>query len=78
MNRYEEQLKVNSVGQMEDKTWIYLRYADDSTLETDTPEKLQSVLETLVRESETKGLRMNIKKTICMMAIKKLITLDTE
>ena len=47
-----------------------LRFADDSVLIADSEEKLQNMLNTLVRESKDKGLNMNIDKTEVMVISK--------
>ena len=46
--------------------WNKIRYADDTTLIADSPEKLQDILNTVVAESVVKGLSVNQKKTFCM------------
>ena len=40
-----------------------LRYADDTTLMTESEEELKSLLMRLKDESEKSGLKLNIKKT---------------
>ena len=40
-----------------------LRYADDTVLIAETQEDLQHLLDKIVKESELKGLTLNIKKT---------------
>ena len=40
-----------------------LRYADDTTLMTESEEELKSLLLRLKDESEKSGLKLNIKKT---------------
>ena len=40
-----------------------LRYADDTTLMTESEEELKSLLMRLKDESEKAGLKLNIKKT---------------
>ena len=47
-----------------------IRYADDTVLIADTPEKLQALLDVVKRESERIGLNINIKKTEVMVASK--------
>ena len=37
------------------------------TLIADSPEQLQTVLDTVVTESEIKGLQLNIKKRVCIL-----------
>ena len=49
-----------------------IRYADDTVLVADTPEKLQALLNVVKRESERMGLNINIKKTEVMVASKKI------
>ena len=39
-----------------------LRYADDTTLMTESKEELKSLLMKVKEESETAGLKLNIKK----------------
>ena len=43
-----------------------LRYADDTTLLADSKEELKSLLMKVKEESETAGLKLNIKKTKIM------------
>ena len=45
-----------------------LRYADDTTLTTESEEKLQSLLMKLKEESEKVGLKLNIQKTKIMVS----------
>ena len=40
-----------------------LRYADDTTLMAESEEELKNLLMRLKKESETAGLKLNIKKT---------------
>ena len=40
-----------------------LRYADDTTLMTESEEKLKSLLRKVEEESEKAGLKLNIQKT---------------
>ena len=40
-----------------------IRYADDTVIIADSAEKLQLLVETVNRESELMGLRINVKKT---------------
>ena len=40
-----------------------LRYADDTTLMTESEEELKSLLMKVIEESETVGLKLNIQKT---------------
>ena len=47
-----------------------IRYADDTVIIADTPEKLQALLDTVNRESERMGLKINIKKTEVVVASK--------
>ena len=42
---------------------ITLRYADDTTLMAESEEELKSLLMKVKEESETVGLKLNIKKT---------------
>ena len=44
-----------------------MRCADDTALIADSEEKLQELLETVRRESEKRGLTINVKKTECMV-----------
>ncbi len=48
-----------------------LRYADDTVLIAESQAKLQELLDKVVEESETKGLSINCKKTVCMVVSKK-------
>ena len=48
-----------------------IRYADDTTLIADTPQKLQKIVNIVKEESERKGLSINRKKTFCMVISKK-------
>ena len=43
-----------------------LRYADDTTLMAESEEKLKSLLMRAEEESETPGLKLNIRKTKIM------------
>ena len=43
-----------------------LRYADDTTLMTESEEELKSFLMTMKEESEKVGLKLNIQKTMIM------------
>ena len=43
-----------------------LRYVDDTTLMAESEEKLKSLLMKVKEESETTGLKLNIKKTKIM------------
>ena len=43
-----------------------LRYADDTTLMTDSKEELKSLLMKVKEESEKAGLKLNIQKTKIM------------
>ena len=45
-----------------------LRYADDTTLMTETEEELNSLLMKVKEESEKAGLKPNIKKTKIMIS----------
>ena len=47
-----------------------LRYADDTALIADSQEKLQELVSILVRESESKGLRVNVSKTQVLVVSK--------
>ena len=40
-----------------------IRFADDTVIIADSEEKLQALLDTVKRESENMGLKINIKKT---------------
>ena len=48
-----------------------IRYADDTVLIADNEKELQEMLDTVVRESEKKGLSLNKKKTEVMVISKK-------
>ena len=48
-----------------------LRYADDTVLIAETEEDLQELLDTVVKESEIKGLTLNSKKTEVMVVSRK-------
>ena len=48
-----------------------LRYADDTVLIADSNEKLQIIFDRVNEESENKGLKINIRKTKCMVITKK-------
>jgi hypothetical protein len=50
-----------------------LRYADDTTLIADSNSKLQKLLNAVVQESEKLGLKINEKKTFCMVVTNKKI-----
>ena len=54
-----------------------LKYADDSTLISESKEELNSLLMKVKEESEKVGLKPNIEKTICRSGSKQL-ELDTE
>ena len=41
----------------------YLRYADDTTLMTESEEEIKSLLMKVTEESEKVGLKLNIQKT---------------
>ena len=45
-----------------------LRYADDTTLMAESEEELKSLLMKVKEESETAGLKLNIKKTKIMIS----------
>ena len=45
---------------------INLRYADDTTLMTESEEELKSLLMKVKEESEKVGLNLNIQKTLIM------------
>jgi hypothetical protein len=47
-----------------------IRYADDAAALADSEQKLQGILDILVKESEKKGLKINIKKTVVMVMSK--------
>ena len=47
-----------------------IRYADDTTLITDSQEKLQNLIDALDRESQEKGLNINKRKTKVMVITK--------
>ena len=47
-----------------------LRYADDTTLMTESEEKLKSLLTKMKGESEKFGLKLNIQKTKIMAFMK--------
>ena len=51
-----------------------IRYADDTVLIADNENELQEMLDTVVRESEKKGLSLNKKKTEVMVISKKNCT----
>ena len=51
-----------------------IRYADDTVLIADNENELQEMLDTVVRESEKKGLSVNKKKTEVMVISKKNCT----
>ena len=46
-----------------------LRYADDTTLITETKEELKSLLMKVKEESEKVGLKLNIQKTKIMASL---------
>ena len=46
-----------------------LRYANDSTLKTESTEELKSLLMKVKEESEKVGLKLNIQKTKIMASI---------
>ena len=48
-----------------------LRHADDTVLMAQSEEQLQTLLNTVVLESEKMGLSLNVKKTECMVVSKK-------
>jgi len=50
-----------------------LRYADYTKSIADSSERLQTILDTVVRESDREGLHLNIKKTVCMVITKRLV-----
>ena len=51
-----------------------IRYTDDTTLISESAEKLQEVLlDKVVEESKKKGLTINCKKTECMVVSKKAV-----
>ena len=49
-----------------------IRYADDTVLVADSEEKLQMMLDRIKKESERKGLNINVKKTECIVISKRL------
>ena len=49
---------------------INLRYADYTVSIADSEEKLQNILKTVTVKSENKGLRLNAKKTECLVLSK--------
>ena len=51
-----------------------IRYADDTVLIADNENELQEMLDTVVRESEKKGLSLNKKKTEVMVISKHAIS----
>ena len=58
----EEQAGIKSAG----KNINNLRYADDTTLVTESEEELKSLLMKMKLESEKVGLKLNIQKTKIM------------
>ena len=50
-----------------------IRYADDTVLIAGSEQELQNLLNTVVIESESKGLALNVKKTECMVVSKKKV-----
>ena len=52
----------------------YLQYADDTVLIAENEIDLQRMLDTVIRESEIKGLSLNKKKTEIMVISKKNYT----
>ena len=54
-----------------------LRYADDTTLMAESEEELKSLLMNVKEESETVGLKLNIKKTK-IMASSPIISWQTD
>ena len=46
-----------------------LRYADDTTLMTESEEELRSLLMKMKEESENTGLKLNIQKTKIMVSV---------
>ena len=48
-----------------------IRYADDTTLIANSPQKLQKLLNMVKEESSRKGLSINRKKTFCLAISKK-------
>jgi len=48
-----------------------LRYADYTVLIADSEKQLQRILNTVIKESERKGLELNVKKSECMVVSKK-------
>ena len=58
----EEQAGIKTVG----RNINTLRYADDTTLMTESKEELGSLLMKLKEESEKAGLKLNIQKTKIM------------
>ena len=47
-------------------TWVYLRYADDTTLMAESEEELKSLLMRVKEESEKADSKFNIQKTKIM------------
>ena len=47
-------------------TWVYLRYADDTTLMAESEEELKSLLMRVKEESEKAGSKLSIQKTKIM------------
>ena len=50
-----------------------LRYADDTVLIAQSENKLHSILDTVIKENEKKGLDLNVKKTESRVTTKKTI-----
>ena len=64
MNLSRKNLKsVKSKGIFHIEIINNIRSADDAVIIADSEEKLQALLDTVERESENMGLKINIKKT---------------
>ena len=55
-----------------------LRYADDTILMTESKEELKSLLMKVKEESEKVGSKLNIQKTMIMMASGPIISWQTD
>ena len=60
----EAQTRIKIAG----RNIINLRYADDTTLMTESEEKLKSLLMKVKEESEKVGLKLKIQKTTIMVS----------
>jgi len=67
----KQMVKVNQKRQGQNINNV--RYADDTTPIADSSDRLQTILDTVVRESDREGLHLNIKKTVCMVITKRLV-----